>query len=46
MLVFNAVALLGRWFIKAYDMNGAMGTERGFVDKDKVADVEKEQPVI
>ncbi|KAI4907442.1 hypothetical protein J4E90_009471 [Alternaria incomplexa] len=44
MLAFSAVALLGSWFIKAYDMNGAMDTERGFVDKDKVGDVEKEQP--
>jgi MFS family permease len=46
MLVFSAVALLGSWFIKAYDMNGAMDTERGFVDKDKVADVDKEQAVM
>ncbi|KAI4616692.1 hypothetical protein J4E80_005967 [Alternaria sp. BMP 0032] len=46
MLAFSAVALLGSWFIKAYDMNGAMDTERGFVDKDKVGDVEKEQPVM
>jgi hypothetical protein len=27
-------------------MNGAMDTERGFVDKDKVVDLEKEQPVM
>ena len=46
MLAFSAVALLGSWFIKAYDMNGAMDMERGFVDKDKVVDVEKEQPVM
>lgn len=46
MLAFSAVALLGSWFIKAYDMNGAMDNERGFIDKDKVADVEKEQPIM
>jgi MFS family permease len=46
MLVFSAVAFLGSWFIKAYDMNGAMDTERGFVDKDKVGDVEKEQSMM
>jgi hypothetical protein len=46
MLVFSAVAFLGSWFIKAYDMNGAMDTERGFLDKDKVVDVEKEQPMM
>ncbi|KNG46468.1 MFS general substrate transporter [Stemphylium lycopersici] len=46
MLAFSAVALLGSWFIKAYDMNGAMDNERGFVDKDKVADIEKEQPMM
>jgi hypothetical protein len=46
MLAFSAVAFIGSWFIKAYDMDGAMNTERGFVEKDKVADVEKEQPVV
>lgn len=43
MLAFAAVAMIGSWFIKAYDMNGALETEMGFKDKDKVADVEKEQ---
>ena len=45
MLVFSAVALLGSWFVEAYDMNVANETEMGFVDKDKIADVEKKQPV-
>ena len=43
MTVFSAVALFSSFFVKAYDMNGAMDTERGFKDKDKVADAEKEQ---
>jgi hypothetical protein len=43
MLVLAALAMFGSWIIKAYDMNGAMDTERGFKDKSKVADVEKEQ---
>ncbi|KAF1836731.1 MFS general substrate transporter [Decorospora gaudefroyi] len=46
MLAFAAVALLGSWFIKAYDMNGTMDMERGFIDKDKVPDAEKEQPMM
>lgn len=41
MLVFSAVALISSWFIKAYDLNGAMDQERAFVDKDKDKDVEK-----
>ncbi|EMD86634.1 hypothetical protein COCHEDRAFT_1146356 [Bipolaris maydis C5] len=41
MLVFSAVAMIGSWFIEAYDMNGAMDQERAFVDKDKVKDMEK-----
>ncbi|EDU50800.1 ProP Permease major facilitator superfamily [Pyrenophora tritici-repentis] len=45
MLAFSAVALLGSWFIEAYDMNMENETEMGFVDKDRVADVEKKQPV-
>jgi hypothetical protein len=43
MLAFSAVALIGSWFIKAYDMNGALETEMGFRHEEKVADVEKEQ---
>ncbi|EFQ91020.1 hypothetical protein CFE70_008364 [Pyrenophora teres f. teres 0-1] len=46
MLAFSAVALLGSWFVEAYDMNVANETEMGFVDKDRVADVEKKQPVV
>ncbi|CAA9964606.1 ProP Permease major facilitator superfamily [Pyrenophora teres f. maculata] len=45
MLAFSAVALLGSLFVEAYDMNVANETEMGFVDKDRVADVEKKQPV-
>ena len=45
MVVFSAVALLGSWFVEAYDMNVANETEMGFVNKDRVADVEKEAPV-
>jgi len=41
MLAFSAVAMIGSWFIEAYDMNGAMDQERAFVDKDKVKDMEK-----
>ena len=43
MTVFSAVALMSSIFVKSYDMNGALETEMGFKDKDKVADVEKEQ---
>ena len=43
MTVFSAVALLSSIFVKAYDMNGALETEMGFKDKDKVSDLEKEQ---
>ncbi|CAE7202030.1 hypothetical protein HRS9139_06860 [Pyrenophora teres f. teres] len=46
MLAFSAVALLGSWFVEAYDMNVANEMEMGFVDKDRVADVEKKQPVV
>ncbi|KAF1946329.1 MFS general substrate transporter [Clathrospora elynae] len=42
MVAFSALALIGSWFIEAYDMNGAMDMERGFKDKDKdrVGDIE------
>ncbi|KAH7399604.1 major facilitator superfamily domain-containing protein [Pyrenochaeta sp. MPI-SDFR-AT-0127] len=43
MTVFSAVALFSSIFVKAYDMNGALETEMGFKDKDKVGDLEKEQ---
>ena len=42
MLVFSAIALIGSWFIKAYDMNGALETEHGFKHEEQVSDVEKE----
>ncbi|KAL6712086.1 hypothetical protein ACN47E_003129 [Coniothyrium glycines] len=41
MLVFAAVAFIGSWFIKAYDMNGALEGDMGFKTKDTVADAEK-----
>ncbi len=43
MLAFSALALIGSWFIKAYDMNGALETEMGFNHEGKVEDVEKVQ---
>jgi len=42
MTVFSAVALFATLFIHEYDLNTAMDNERGFKDKDKVKDVEKE----
>lgn len=42
MLAFGAVAFIGSWFIKAYDMDGAMDTERGFKHEKPASDVEKE----
>lgn len=42
MLVFSAIALIGGWFIEAYDMNGALETEHGFKHKEPIADVEQE----
>ncbi|KAF9692315.1 hypothetical protein EKO04_009600 [Ascochyta lentis] len=41
MLAFGAMALVGSWFIKAYDMNTALETEHGFKNEELVADVEK-----
>ena len=41
MTVFAGLALLGSVFVKAYDMNGALESEHGFIDKDKVRDSEK-----
>lgn len=41
MLAFSAVAFIGSWLIKAYDMNGALETEHGFKHEEKVPDVEK-----
>jgi MFS family permease len=42
MLAFSAVAFIGSWFIRAYDMNGELETEHGFKHVEKVSDVEKE----
>lgn len=42
MLVFSAIAFIGSWFIKAYDMNAALETAHGFKHEDKVADPERE----
>jgi hypothetical protein len=42
MLAFSSVAFIGSWFIKAYDMNGALETEHGFKHEDRISDVEKE----
>ncbi|KAJ4314260.1 hypothetical protein N0V94_006529 [Neodidymelliopsis sp. IMI 364377] len=41
MLAFSAIALIGSWFVRAYDMNGALETERGFQHREQVADSEK-----
>ena len=43
MTVIAGVALLMSVLVKEFDMNGALETEMGFVDKDKETDVEKEQ---
>lgn len=43
MLVFSAMAFIGSWFIKAYDMNGALETEQGFKHEHEISDVEKDQ---
>jgi hypothetical protein len=43
MTVFSAVALFATLFIHEYSMDTAMDNERGFVDKNKVKDVEKEE---
>ncbi|KAJ8114865.1 hypothetical protein OPT61_g3354 [Boeremia exigua] len=42
MLVFSGLALIGSWFIKAYDMNAALETEHGFKHEESERDVEKE----
>lgn len=41
MLAFSAVAFIGSWFIKAYDMNAALESEHGFKHEEQVADTEK-----
>jgi hypothetical protein len=41
MLAFSAIALIGSWFVRAYDMNGALETERGFQHQEQIADTEK-----
>lgn len=46
MLAFSAVASIGSWFSKAYDMNGALETEHGFKYEEKVLDFEKEQSAL
>jgi hypothetical protein len=43
MLALSAVSLLATLFIDEFDLNTEMDTERGFKDKDKVKDVEKEE---
>lgn len=45
MLVLSALALISSWFIKPYDMNGAMDTERGFKHEQPVRDEEKKTEV-
>lgn len=42
MLVLSALAFVGSWFIKAYDMNGALDTQHGFKDEQPTSDEEKE----
>jgi hypothetical protein len=42
MLVLSALAFIGSWFIKAYDMNGALDTQHGFKDEQPIPDEEKE----
>ena len=42
MLVLSALAFAGSWFIKAYDMNGALDTQHGFKDEQPIPDEEKE----
>jgi hypothetical protein len=43
MLVLSAVSLFATLFIDEFDMNTELDTERGFKDKDKLKDVEKEE---
>jgi MFS family permease len=43
MTVLAAVSLIAILFIDEFDMNTEMDNERGFKDKDKVKDVEKEE---
>ncbi|KAF2831146.1 MFS general substrate transporter [Ophiobolus disseminans] len=43
MTVFSAISLIVTLFIDEYDLNTAMDNERGFKDKDKIKDAEKEE---
>ena len=43
MTAFSAIAFFSSFLVKAYDMNAALDTERGFKEQSKTGDVEKEQ---